>query len=187
MNNFDWKINQTWNFKYIKDYDVAELKNKVLSLDEAIWRKLDKLERQIPHFYVQPIFLMDFPMMWDGTEYPLQSYLEGFDFSQEVQNIITDLENHFDGRVGRVLLLRLDAYREITLHVDAGYYLSVVHRCHIPLHTMEGVDFIVGDEKIHMKEGQCYEINNRHNHMVSNDSPKFRIHLLIDIIPNTFL
>lgn len=47
--------------------------------------------------------------------------------------------------------------------------------------------FGVGDEKINMKSGECWEINNSRTHFVDNNSETDRVHLLIDIMPHSEL
>ena len=58
-------------------------------------------------------------------------------------------------------------------------------RHHVPIITSEQTLFGVGTEKINMLEGECWEINNTRFHSVENDSDIDRVHLLIDIMPNS--
>ena len=53
--------------------------------------------------------------------------------------------------------------------------------------TNDLIDFYVNKERKVMKEGECWEINNKKIHAVENNSNEDRVHLLFDIIPNKFL
>jgi hypothetical protein len=102
-----------------------------------------------------------------------------------VYPIILELEKRMVGVSARVLLIKLNANSKVFVHKDSGDYLSTVRRFHIPIITNEKVSYTVGGETIHMPEGSCYEINNLRLHSVDNDSDYDRIHLLIDIMPES--
>lgn len=103
------------------------------------------------------------------------------------KNIVTDLESKFDGISGLVVYARLPPNKTISEHFDPGFYLSVVHRLHIPIFTNEECYFTLNKKSFHMEEGVLYEINNLMKHSVENNGTKDRIHLIVDIIPNTVL
>lgn len=97
--------------------------------------------------------------------------------------IVNHLEEQFNGIAGLVLYVNLPAGGNITPHTDGGYYLSIVHRLHIPIITNPDVFFLVKDTKFHMEEGYVYELNNQQSHGVKNLGDNQRIHLIVDIIP----
>lgn len=106
--------------------------------------------------------------------------------------IVKQLEKDFDGMSALVLYVKLPAGKSIGPHTDGGYYLSIVHRLHIPIVTNDKVYFTlenVNNTKdpnkvsINMKQGILYEINNQHRHSVQNSGLIDRIHLIVDIIP----
>lgn len=89
-----------------------------------------------------------------------------------------------DGYPIRTLLTRLSPGGEIMSHMDRNFSLTHCHRVHIPIQTHPDAVFTVGDETIHLPEGEAWEINNRRMHSVLNASPLPRIHLIIDwVIP----
>jgi len=97
---------------------------------------------------------------------------------------MTDLEKIHNGVRGNVLLIKLKAKEDVALHEDAGDYLMLSRRNHVPIITSGNVVFGVGSERINMQIGECWEINNYRFHWVDNDSDIDRVHLLVDIMPN---
>lgn len=101
--------------------------------------------------------------------------------------LIGQLEEKFDGKSGLIIYANLPPNKKIPKHSDPGYYLSIVHRLHIPIFTNENCYFHLDDTTIHMEEGRLYEINNLMNHSVENKGDSDRVHLIVDIIPNSIL
>lgn len=101
--------------------------------------------------------------------------------------IVKELEQKFKGISGLVLYTKLPKNTVITKHTDPGYYLSVVHRLHIPIFTNDKCYFDIDNNIVNMKEGYLYELNNQVEHSVKNDGDSDRIHLIIDIIPNKLI
>ena len=98
------------------------------------------------------------------------------------------MEKFYKGKFGRILLTKLIAGQKITPHIDIMYdYFNIARRFHVPIITNDLVDFYVNKERKVMKEGECWEINNKKIHAVENNSNEDRVHLLFDIIPNEFL
>lgn len=155
-----------------------------------------------PEFDKQLVMQNKITSSWDtthGTDINAWVHRTESDFIQDVKNIekktidnqlnlytdliVDELEKKFNGVAGLVLYVNLPAGQNILDHKDGGYYLSVVHRLHIPIITNPNVSFIIGDTKFHMEEGNLYEINNQQRHAVCNSSDMDRVHLIIDIIP----
>jgi aspartyl/asparaginyl beta-hydroxylase (cupin superfamily) len=104
-----------------------------------------------------------------------------------VEPIIKDLEQLYNGKVGKAILTKLKAGKKINGHTDRGNYLDISRRNHIPITTNNKVFFAIGKGLLNMHEGECWEINNMQYHEVINDSEEDRIHLIIDIIPNEYI
>jgi hypothetical protein len=102
---------------------------------------------------------------------------------QEYQSIVEHLETLFSGVLVRSEIVMLKANKVVSPHVDGGQMLHLSRRCHIPIITNEDVFFTVLKNRVHMKEGYCYEINNGMPHSVENLSNKDRVHLILDILP----
>lgn len=60
-------------------------------------------------------------------------------------------------------------------------------RFHIPVHTNQRVEFYIMDEKVPMKEGECWYLNLSLKHRVSNLGNTDRIHLVIDCRVNDWV
>jgi hypothetical protein len=60
-------------------------------------------------------------------------------------------------------------------------------RFHIPIATNDKVDFFIQEEKIPMKEGDCWYLNLSLKHRVNNFGNASRIHLVIDCKVNDWL
>jgi len=60
-------------------------------------------------------------------------------------------------------------------------------RIHVPVFTNPGVEFILDEERLLMKEGECWYINANLVHSVSNHGTTERIHLVIDCTVNEWL
>ena len=60
-------------------------------------------------------------------------------------------------------------------------------RIHIPVFTNEGVEFMLDEERLLMKEGECWYINANLRHSVANHGGTDRIHLVIDCMVNEWL
>ena len=87
-----------------------------------------------------------------------------------------------------VRLMKLDAGAVIKVHTD--YDMSFEDgeaRFHIPILTNDNVDFFIEDEKIPMKEGECWYLNLSLKHRVNNSGDTSRIHLVIDCKVNDWL
>jgi mannose-6-phosphate isomerase-like protein (cupin superfamily) len=87
-----------------------------------------------------------------------------------------------------VRLMKLDAGAIIKEHAD--YDMSFEDgeaRFHIPVLTNPGVDFFIEDEKILMKEGECWYLNLSLKHRVNNFGDTSRIHLVIDCKVNHWI
>lgn len=84
-----------------------------------------------------------------------------------------------------VRLLRLAAGAYIKPHTDNCLgYEDGVFRIHIPVITNPNVEFILDNERLIMKEGECWYIDANFTHSVANKGCQDRIHLVIDGIRN---
>jgi hypothetical protein len=178
-----------FNFRYFKNFNLENLKNKVLEFSNE-WeintsrQNLAYSDRTNPHINTNTYIVQDSSLDWNRGDVFEKVILDKEIFDL-VYPIVSELENRMVGVSARILLIKLNANSKVFVHKDSGDYLSTVRRFHIPIITNENVSYTVGDEKIHMPEGSCYEINNLRLHNVDNDSDHDRIHLLIDIMPES--
>ncbi|MFY7908859.1 MAG: aspartyl/asparaginyl beta-hydroxylase domain-containing protein [Emticicia sp.] len=84
-----------------------------------------------------------------------------------------------------VRLLALSPQSYIKEHTDhrAGYE-NRNFRIHVPLQSNEKVEFVVNNQQLPMKIGECWYANFNLPHSVRNDGENERIHLVIDCLSN---
>lgn len=182
-----FKRDLNFNFNYICDFDISEISNIVKKFDKEWLEDIHRQNLFKEHLDTASIMVTMFPLMWEAHHgYHYYSISDPTNkIEKVVRPLINFLENHFDGKNGRTLLTKLRSSGGlIPPHIDNGYYLQSVHRCHVPIITNDQVDFVVNKKVINMKVGECYEINNKIFHGVKNNGPEDRVHLIIDIIPN---
>jgi hypothetical protein len=84
--------------------------------------------------------------------------------------------------LGRTRLMRLSGQSEVSPHADVDYYWAERVRVHVPIRTQPGVRFVCGGQEVHMAEGECWIFDTWRQHMVYNDTPEQRIHLVVDTV-----
>jgi quercetin dioxygenase-like cupin family protein len=87
-----------------------------------------------------------------------------------------------------VRLMALDAGAEIKPHRDRGGSLEDgLARLHIPIVTDPQVLFTLDGEDVHFCAGATWYMNANCVHAVCNPSPRTRVHLVLDCVPNPWL
>lgn len=87
-----------------------------------------------------------------------------------------------------VRLLKLKAGAVILEHKDAELcYEKGEIRIHIPVVTNPDVEFVLGGERIHLQEGECWYMNFNLPHSITNKGDSDRIHLVIDAKVNDWV
>ena len=186
------KSEEAFNFKFKSRFDISKVLDIVNSFDKE-WlidttRQNNKYpDRRNPHTFTHSYMINSCSIEWNYGE-PFVTYEahNNQNLWSAVQDMIKYLEDDCNGIVARVLLIKLSQESNIDPHSDSGDYLSLVRRHHIPIITNDTVYFSVGDERMHMRAGECWEINNNKTHSVENRGGD-RVHLLIDIMPNWVL
>src|SRR5437868_11641558 len=101
---------------------------------------------------------------------------------------IRSLLGTFQCPLKNVRLMKLNAGAVIKEHRDVE--LSYEHgeiRLHIPVITHKDVEFYLDNERVHLKEGECWYLNFNLPHRISNNSNIDRIHLVIDAVVNDWV
>lgn len=88
------------------------------------------------------------------------------------------------GIATRIAIVEMVPQGKIAPHVDGQAHAAAAHRLHIPLISPPGVEYKIDGKKFRMEVGQAYDFNNRKQHSVRNKSPRPRINILIDFLPN---
>lgn len=181
-------MNIDGDFNYLGEMNIETLNHLRGVLPEIDW--FANPTRQVSfnvHQNTNTIFLTNTAQtkLWNGID-PFDVGITNGYFFDVAKPIIKELEQRFDSKVARSMLIRLPAGKNILPHPDSGHYLMSVHRCHIPVQTNPGVLFTVGETTINMEFGKGYEINNSRWHRVENNGTTDRVHLLIDLLPNDY-
>lgn len=86
--------------------------------------------------------------------------------------------------LGRAMIVRLDPFGTVGVHVDRGSYFRYHKRLHVPLVTAPEVCFHGEDREatsVHMPAGWLCQLHNDQPHGVTSGWDKHRIHLIVDI------
>ena len=83
--------------------------------------------------------------------------------------------------LSRSRLMKLDAGAEVSLHVDFNYHWFSRVRIHIPIITEPEVIFHCGQERLHMRAGDCWIFDSWRRHRVAHAGTRGRVHLVIDL------
>jgi hypothetical protein len=180
---------EDFNFRFNKSYNVDNIAHAVQKFSSE-WLVNTSRQNMVysgrtnPHVHTQTFIVQDHSLQWDfGTE--INAIVNDQNIFDLVSPIVKDLESICGGTSGRILLINLESNQEVPEHTDKGDYLSTVKRFHIPIITNDNVYYTVNGETINMKQGECWEINNLKPHSVLNNSSIDRVHLLIDIFPDS--
>ena len=94
----------------------------------------------------------------------------------------------FQAPLRSVRFLKLAPGACIREHRDFGLDLEEgVARIHIPIMTNPDVDFVLGGRMLKLLAGECWYLNLDLPHSVMNRGQTDRIHLVIDLVANSWL
>ena len=88
------------------------------------------------------------------------------------------------GVVTRIAIVEMVPNGKIAPHIDSQAHAAAAHRIHIPLIAPPGAEYKVDGKKFKMEPGYAYDFNNRKQHSVRNKSPRPRVNILLDYLPN---
>lgn len=186
------KKNDSFDFKYVRDFDVQALVNIISKWDSEWLIDTSRQESSARSLgYHSDTFasrLIFYPLQWcPGDKYSPQIVCNNEELWKLVEPIIKHLELIYTGRVGRVTLVKLPPNKMVKPHRDLYLYPNLVHRIHIPILTNEDVFFSIEDKIENLKVGMAWEVNNAKLHGCYNMGNSDRVHLMIDIIPNDLI
>jgi hypothetical protein len=182
------KQDEPFNFRKWGFFEVEEIKALVNKFSDEWLIDTSRQETYEVHRSTNSYFLYQTDLNWEPSEsFIVTKHDIAPELEDLVEPIISELEGLHDGQRGNVLFIKLKAGQSIASHQDGGYYLDAARRHHIAIVTSSGTRFGVGDEEISMAQGDVWEINNSRLHYVNNSSDTDRVHLLIDILPNSKL
>jgi len=101
---------------------------------------------------------------------------------------IQDVLSRFATTMKTTRLLRLKPGAKVGIHEDPDFgFNSGELRIHLVIQTNPSVIFTLGEEEVHMKEGETWLYNFSLPHGVENKGETDRIHLVIDCVVNDWL
>lgn len=175
-------------FKFNGSFQVDDILNYLANYNSEWKFDTRRQETFDVHRNTETYFIHEHDLGWKiGDPYAGNMVSKDNSLIDLVWPIVKNLMSLYNGKPGQVILVRLNPFSIIDSHKDYGSYLLNSRRNHIPIYTNNNNKFIVGNEKITMKKGECWEINNAKEHSVINNSSNYRIHLIVDIIPNTMI
>ena len=178
------KTEENFNFKKHATYNIDAIKDHILDFSDQWLIDTSRQDNYNVHKDTVSYFVYRTNLLWNsGEKFFTKKESNDDQLIELLEPIISNLEEIHNGIRGMVLLIKLKAKENISIHFDSGDYLMLSRRNHIPIITSSNVFFGVGNEKISMEAGECWEINNSRPHFVENNSNIDRVHLLIDIMP----
>lgn len=171
--------------------NVTELRDAVLALDDTEWT--DKVQK-LTNAYIKnrqtdsPSWrpgTASINLIWsnnDGTEVYQYPWYERF--TPLVEPLVEKLLGSDAQNVARIQLSRMPVSSKVNKHSDLC--ADNLHRIHIVLITVPGVDFYVCDSNdcvpISLEDSLVFEFNNKLLHYASNHASNgVRIHLILDV------
>lgn len=184
------KKDTKWTILELDQYPIDNIKKEVLSYSQEWDLDTTRQDNNVTHRNTKMYQLRFSSYDWIPGMPVHTSDINRFksaEAQQEFLNILADIESKYDGVVVRAELIKMMPSVNIRKHVDGGEFLKYARRCHIPINTNENVFFTVFNNRVNMKEGVMYEINNSLPHSVENNSTNERDHLIIDIMPKSMV
>ena len=176
-----------FNYRFVSDNPfISDLKIKTLDLTEDDWTYFDYRQKNV----VGHKDTLTVPLYFDISNRfskPERTKLVGHKNTEKFSHLISEIANMLNDPgepcvVRRANLVNLLAGKEIPTHMDTTPLLKVTSRLHIPIFSNKDCTFAVGEETMHIPEGQIWEIDNTgKNHSVHNLGQTDRIHLIIDV------
>lgn len=164
-----------FNFRFLGNIEVDTFQEKLENLD---WNKYTfRQDTYSVHSQTKTI-----PLIWDEKLQSINTWEDLKLFIDLIDKVLIILNVKLGkGIIKTAILINLPKYSKIKRHIDCGQHFKDNHRIHIPLQTNENCVFEVNNEKLNLKKGSIWEINNSEKlHSVNNSGNCDRIHLLVD-------
>lgn len=172
--------NKEFNFKFLGNYDITNIKNIVSSFTENDWLQYTKRQETYEAHKQTLCIPVLFDLMYDNRIGEKTNYYSLF--KEEIE-LITNHINKSKNKKGFIIrfeIVKMLAKTKIPEHVDNSPSLIEHSRIHLPICTTDEVFFKINDEEKNLKEGEIWEIDNVDIHSVTNNSDIDRIHIIFD-------
>lgn len=176
--------------KYVKlpfQFDTEKLRQEVDKLSDSAWVKHFQKLHYFGDWSAIPLRSIE------GKLNSIANLPEEFGKFQDtifLENspYFAEILKTFQCPLQTVRLLKLSSGAVIKEHKDVELnFESGEVRLHIPIITHEDVEFYLQDERIFLREGECWYLNVNLPHSVYNKSDFDRIHLVIDAKVNDWV
>jgi hypothetical protein len=102
-------------------------------------------------------------------------------FFPHIEPILNELKKYYEYNRCSIFIARLKPGGIIDEHADAGPFLELCNRVHVPLKSNPKVRYVVDGKSYYWEPGKIYEFDNTRVHGVYNESGEDRIHLVINL------
>jgi hypothetical protein len=171
-------------------FDVATMQSEVSGLTETWWKEHYNKKHYEGSWSIIPLRSAGgdpanvYSLHVSASSNPAYSDTPLLEKCPYIQSVI----GFFQCEKTSVRLMKLNAGAVIKEHTDHDMSFEEGEvRFHIPVITNEKVDFFILNDKIPMKEGECWYLNLSLKHRVTNAGNTDRIHLVIDCLVNDWV
>lgn len=183
-------------FVFHKQENVLEIAEILRDFDSEWSEYTFRQNNYFVHRHTSTIPITEFDAInWELNTYKQNSILD-FDYKPILGNkklldfvtpIFDYLQKIHNGKIAKSMFVKLRAGKNIDEHSDAGLYLNMAKRHHIPIITNDEVWFYIDGHKKNLRQGEIWQIDNSKLHKVENQSNQDRVHLIVDVVPNSYV
>lgn len=188
-NRTESKQQQVDRIKLPFQFEVEALQKEVAVLAQRDFIYYSVIPLRAPAHQVDPTL----PFPPPAEDYADGSWTDWMDTEELAQSPnLLKLVDFFreNTTVNLVRLLRLEPGAMVKEHTDPTLAIEEeksMIRLTIPIFNNEGVEFILNNELVPMKPGECWYLKLNDPHRVNNFGTEERINLTIDVIPNEWV
>lgn len=177
-----------WKIIHVSSVDSDEIRKEVVGFYNEWLLDTSRQQAFTTHENTFMYELICFNYAWRPSHEQISKKVNSLrqPAEQELSKIYKILEDYVDGKVVHAEIISMKPNSRIRIHKDRGDMLYLIRRFHVPIKTNPQTFFTVEDERFFLEEKNLYELNNTKYHGVRNQSDEYRIHLIIDVLPNEY-
>ena len=172
-------------------FDIAKMQKEVQLLESSLWKPHYNEKHYEGNWTILPLRSIN-----GSIDNPISIHASSLQMNMAYRDTslldncfyLQSVIGFFECEKMSIRLMKLDPGAVIKEHTD--YEMSFEEgeaRFHIPILSNSGVEFFVEEEKIPLKEGECWYLNLSLKHRVNNWGDTSRIHLVIDCKVNEWI
>jgi hypothetical protein len=175
--------------RFIGSLPVDEIRSQISAIEASAWTRY-RFRKADVNTYVQTI-----PLYWQTNDWKLNEpivvnrFMEFSALFPWIERVQQEVQANGiqDGVVVKAMLASLQPHQTIKSHIDGTHSLIYSQRCHWVISSDPSVKMVVEGIDMHWPEEHLYELNNLKVHGVHNDSDRPRLHMIVDIIPRSYV